>query len=114
MSFSQDQEQAVIKALGEKLAKNCPACDKAQRQLMPDLIIFTLQSSPPRGTVRVGPGGRTTTITMPHPGTVSMSPSLPCIVVICGNCGFTEFYNVHRLGVAAALNVPDPGVPIGL
>jgi hypothetical protein len=111
MSFSQQQEQTVIKALGEKLANNCPACDKAQRELMPDLMLFLLQSTPPRGTIHTG--ARTTTITMPPPGTVSMSPSLPCVVVICGNCGFTEFYNVHRLGVAAALGVPEPGVAIG-
>ena len=34
-------------------------------------------------------------------------------MVICMNCGFTEFYNVHVLGVAEFLNVPKPGVPLG-
>jgi len=111
MSFSQSQEQAVIKALTDKLAKNCPACDKAQRQLMPDLMLFQLQPSAPKGTYRMLPGG-ISQLTMPPPGTVPVA-ALPSVVVICGNCGFTEFYNVHRLGVSAALDIPDPGVPIG-
>lgn len=29
--------------------------------------------------------------------------ALPCIVLVCGNCGFTEFYNIHVLGVAGVL-----------
>jgi predicted nucleic-acid-binding Zn-ribbon protein len=38
---------------------------------------------------------------------------MPCIAVLCTNCGYMEFYNVHVLGIAGALGVPNPGVPIG-
>jgi hypothetical protein len=44
---------------------------------------------------------------------MSQPKGMPCIAVVCGNCGYTEFYNVHALGVASLLGVPNPGVPIG-
>jgi hypothetical protein len=44
---------------------------------------------------------------------VSEPVALPCIATVCMNCGFTEFYNVHVLGLAEVLGIPKAGSPIG-
>jgi hypothetical protein len=109
MPFSPEQQFKVIETLGQKLRTNCPGCDQRRRQLMPDLVLFQIHQQP--ATLQgLAWGNRST---MPPPGSYFVSPTLPCVVVICENCGFTEFYNVHRLGIAGVLNVPDPGVPLG-
>lgn len=33
---------------------------------------------------------------------------IPAILVVCSNCGLTQTYNIHVLGLAQVLGVPDP------
>ena len=107
MPFNQNQESAVIKALGEKITQPCPACAKSMRQLIPDLYLFQLHTSIQKPVYRALEGARRSA-TMPPPGTITSGlTALPSVVVVCGNCGFTEFYNVHRLGVAVELGLPE-------
>lgn len=112
MPFNQNQEAVIIKALGDKITQPCPACDRIMRQLIPDLYLFQLHTTIQKPIFRTTPGGQKSVI-MPPPGTITSGiNALPSVVVVCGNCGFTEFYNVHRLGVAGVLGLPDPGVPL--
>ena len=116
MSFSREQQSQVIGALGQKIGNNaCPGCGQRSRQLIPDLFLLPafhpMNPSNPLYGYKLGLQPPTNYLAGQTP--VPVPTALPCVVVVCGNCGFTEFYNVHRLGLGAVLNVPDPGVPIG-
>jgi len=124
MPFDSTQQAAVIKVLGEKITQPCPACNLFRRQLMPEMYVFPAFApvknpldaySDYAGTLRSL--AEFPTKKMPPPGYARPSehapPAMPCVSVICTNCGFTEFYNIHILGVADALKIPKPGVPLG-
>ena len=128
MPFDEAQKQKIVSALGAKIKNPCPTCGLHQRQFFPELMVFSLAVSPPprRSVLSVPipplgvPHPNRTTLTVgdlmasigsnaPAPGAVA----LPCILVTCMNCGFTEFYNVHVLGIAEGLGVPPGGGPLG-
>ena len=94
------------------------------RQLLPDLVLFPLSSGPPApilkalnalsSSLRQSPNA----MAMPPSAPLSApftptSTALPSVVVICGNCGYTEFYNVHTLGIADVLGIYSKVVPHG-
>jgi|SRR5450759_5610816 hypothetical protein len=112
MAFSQEQYQLIANALQSKANRFCPACGvrswAIQTEGLVSLQIQTYRTQPvvkmpwtppaPPGTPPqfvpiIGPGG----------------PMLPCIVVVCTNCGLTQLHNVFTLGVAAALGIPAGG-----
>jgi hypothetical protein len=99
MAFTESQQAQIKDALGKKLAGGCPICGQFARQLIPDLFAFPAQ----RPSSYQKPSLQTLIATgqfVPY--------SWPCILVACGNCGFSEFYNVHLLGLQNILNMPDP------
>jgi len=109
MSFTKEQLEQVLRIFNSKITKPCPACGQAgKRRLVKDL--FLLQSF--QWPVAVVP---------PIPNYIppnqigSQAPGtfiLPCIITTCGNCGYTELYNIHILGLAEILGVPPPGTPM--
>src|SRR5579871_596830 len=131
MAFLSYQLERVKSALSSKLSTACPGCNlPGRRQVMPDLFLFVSHTpypppppnpykvpSPPPGSPasilgrlrRIPPG--LANPTMPPPG--ATPSTMPCVVTVCTNCGFTEFYNVHVLGVASDLGVPPPGDFLG-
>src|ERR1039457_2555313 len=117
MPFTLAQQKEILAALVTKAKQACVGCGEHHRQLQPDLFLFS--SRPTLPTVLTPPPSTAWDAfqpppkwPMPPPGWAAPS-ALPCIAVICMNCGFTEFYNVHVLGVAAILGIPGPGVPLG-
>lgn len=96
MPFTAIQQQKIISALDSKVTLACASCGQSRRQLIPDLLPIHLQGDSIKGleAFRLGP------------------ITLPSIAVVCGNCGRTEIYNVHALGVAADLGIPPPGSPV--
>jgi|SRR5579862_5249923 len=128
MPFTPEQDQAIGKALGEKVKSPCPSCGQFRRSYLPDLVLFPLYAGPPPAVLRlfntiaerkkatnVGEmmqnlGQRSQPHSVPYKPTATAVPS---IVVVCGNCGFMEFYNVHALGVANALGIFSSVVPHG-
>src|SRR5216683_6648483 len=138
MAFTEEQQQHVIRALDAKITQPCPSCGQKNRQLIPELLMLPLQ--PPLPTLATiprpwlsnesimppprFPQGQVPKIPTPPPsGYVRMPPPppppplnipvvLPCVVVVCLNCGNTDLYNVHVLGVAELLGVHPPGVAV--
>jgi hypothetical protein len=127
VAFTQQQKEAVGTALVSKITKPCPSCGKSMRQFLQDLYMFA-SAVPPQpvinqygrysGVVGQSPGpdqsftpywGSNSNAYWPDPEPAAM----PCICVVCMNCGLTEFHNVHVLGLAEALGIPKAGVPIG-
>jgi hypothetical protein len=125
MAFTQSQKDAVGTALVNKVKNPCPSCGKSMRQFLQDLYMFA-SAAPPQPVMNrqyysgvagqsPGPGqltpawGSNSNAYWPDPEPAA----LPCICVVCMNCGFTEFYNVHVLGLAETLGLPKAGVPIG-
>jgi hypothetical protein len=132
MPFSKDQEEKITQALGTKITNPCPSCNLHQRQLLPDLVLFPLYSGPAESVVNffanIARAKERAQEKMPpqlvnalklQPPTPPSAPflptstALPSVVVICGNCGFTEFYNVHALGVTDVLGIYSKVVPHG-
>jgi len=104
MAFTSEQQQKITDKLGVKIAQPCPGCGQNMRRLIPELVSLTTSPTPVQIPLNALYWGRGK---MPPP---PFQPSfLPCIVVLCMNCGFTELYNVHILGVADVLGIPPPG-----
>jgi hypothetical protein len=119
VSLTKDQQDQVIKKIASTIKKSCPSCDLlGKRQLVPEVyLVNAMITNPPPPTPRPHPG-----MTLAEAARLSASPPpaliqypnvMPCVSTICSNCGYVEFYNVHRLGLAEALTIPPPGVPIG-
>ena len=120
MPFNTDQLAIIATALGGKVKMPCPSCSQPnKRQLMPDMLLLSFRPDPNPiaqwGTPSwVGPAsGRMNVPMMPGIPTGPVQFALPCVVTVCMNCGYTEMYNVHVLGIGKELGVPDPGVPLG-
>jgi hypothetical protein len=94
MPFSTNQMRALWAVVGEKLKGICPVCSSVDLRLQDQMVLFPLQSSAVLGAATEG--------------------TLPCVIVVCRNCGATYFFNVHALGIAGLVGVPPPGEPIPL
>jgi hypothetical protein len=110
MAFTPQQVGQILRVLGLKVTQPCPSCAQIQkRQIVSELFLLTAIRTPATAPVTA----LSTLAAMGAPTNIPAAPqSLPCISTICTNCGFTELYNVHVLGLAAALGVPPPGAPI--
>jgi hypothetical protein len=85
--------QAIIKRLEEKTKDVCPRCQKTTMVVMPGITLIPLAY--PTHLYFTNPHGL-----------------IPCITVMCAECGRLDFFNVHILGLAQELGVPTPGFPI--
>ena len=108
MPFTQQQQTAIIRALDAKLSTGCPGCSLRMREAMPNLALFPVftMPPPPRFGGLAGLGSPSSLTFTPPP---KQEGTMPCVVVVCRNCGFTEFYNVHILGLGQSLGLPSPG-----
>jgi len=111
MPFDPSQQNRIIETLNPKLVNPCPVCaQKGTRQLQSDLTLITLSNpiqqpaqQPSKWGLEKGLLGIYRVKEMPPPGTVDLTslpvpPTvLPCVVLICMNCGHTELFNVHVL-----------------
>jgi hypothetical protein len=111
MPFTPEQQTQVAKALAAKIKLACASCGENKRQLVPDLFMMVMTPSPLQLT-HSGSAIQMSSNRMALTEANPMPAMLPCIVVICFNCGRTETYNAHILGLASDLNLPAPGVPI--
>ena len=135
MPFTTDQQERITAALRDKLKGPCPSCGQFMRQFFPELMVFFIAVTPPRHSApnffaKVGAdtikkptslrdlfsntypdNTKKQSLDPPAPGTPTAA--VPCIITTCMNCGFTEFYNVHVLGIADALGIPPGGGPFG-
>ena len=98
--FTDEQLKAVAAALEEKAKDICPICASTQMSVIPGIAMIPVYGP-------VGPAGEPRPFIFPSPEVV-----LPNIAVLCVNCGFTELFNVHVLGVAEILNLPKGGEPL--
>ena len=126
MQFNTVQLAVIAKALGAKVKMPCPSCTQPnKRQLMPDVLLlsFRPQEDPAverwrtyneaaSGSMRAAMAAQPPRM-LPGTPTGPVQFSLPCVVTTCMNCGYTEMYNVHVLGIGRELGLPDPGVPLG-
>src|ERR1700693_3364021 len=101
--FTSEQMAAITAALGPKIIQPCPSCGQTQkRQVIGELFLFTSYLKP---TPTIPPPPSLVGAPMPIGVPIFVPPppptpwTLPCVTTICNNCGFTEFYNVHKLGV---------------
>ena len=76
MPFTKEQQNAVTAKLTSKIKLPCPSCGVHARQLVPDIVLFALHVLPAQ----------------------LQSPALPCVAIICMNCG-------HTIEAAAMLGV---------
>lgn len=83
MGMSKEQLGSVIEVLDKKANRPCEACGVNAWTVLSQFSSFPVYDAP--GI---------------QPNTGSF---LPCIIVICSNCGRTQFFNVHVLGVAKLL-----------
>jgi hypothetical protein len=84
-----DQLGKVVATMQEKANRPCEACGESDWRVAPHFVLIQGQSKP----------------SAPYrPETL-----LPSIITICGNCGNTQFFNVHPLGLAKLLGFPPPG-----
>jgi hypothetical protein len=110
MAFTKAQEDQVVLALAQKIHRPCPSCNTDQRRIVTNLYVFNLYKA--RDTPALSTIGFLTDAFRAHNEEMQLADALPCVVVTCMNCGLTEFYNAHVLGVAAVLGIPPPGVPL--
>ncbi len=81
MVFTEQQRDEIIAAFREKAPafKACPVCGKKAFSLQDGMIPLTVQKEP--GVMSIG------------------GPSLPCVGLICDNCGNTVLINLMILGL---------------
>ena len=92
--FTPEQMSAIIKRLTEMASDVCPKCRKNRMLVLPGITLLPITST--HNLVFANPSG-----------------IIPCIAVMCADCGSMQFFNVHVLGLARELGVPAPETPIG-
>src|SRR4051794_16290317 len=94
--FTSEQTQKIIEALNQKLKGFCPGCSKHRTfQLMTDGIVYMPVTQPPLG----GLATLYPTNYQLYPGLPNRN--LPCVALICTNCGFLQFHSAVQLGLSA-------------
>lgn len=97
--FTPDQQKKIIEVLNQKITV-CPACRRLKTyQLVTDGIIYMPVAQP-------------ATYQIPYvtPQYQVQGRGLPCIALICQNCGNLQFHSVIQLGLGEILGtvVPSP------
>ena len=91
MSLTQEQVNIVTNTLLAKGVASCPACHRSRTwSVVNDLVMLHVQPPQTFGSIIVG------------------GPVLPCVAIVCSNCGNTQFHNVFALGLANVLGVQQP------
>lgn len=86
MPFTHDQKDRVISAVSAKAPTlgACPVCAHPEWTLADGFIFLAIQE--PSGPVVLG------------------GPSMPCVALVCNNCGNTVLLNVMTLGLRDMLD----------
>jgi hypothetical protein len=81
MPFTAQERERIVAAIREKAPQfsRCSICGHSNWALQDQLVIHVLQDNPKAFML----GG----------------PSLPCVVIVCANCGNTYFLNAMVLGL---------------
>ncbi|MDO8716942.1 MAG: hypothetical protein Q7J73_09105 [Dehalococcoidales bacterium] len=76
MAFTENEKQKVLAAIQLKVPqiKNCPLCGNSKWSLSDGVVTLSIQDQP--GTVVIG------------------GPGLPCVTLVCLNCGNTVLLNM--------------------
>lgn len=88
--FSKEQTEVILARLQERAKDVCPSCGNENLVVIQGIAM----------------------ISMVEPRSSRARLVLPNIVVICPNCGLTQLFNVHALGLAEVLGLAGPGEPI--
>jgi hypothetical protein len=89
MSMTPYQLQRAYDALNGKVHA-CPACNLPLTFIVSDkFFMMGIHDSP-------------TTTTVP-------TRVMPCFILTCSNCGHIQLHNVHALGLAEVMGIPNPG-----
>lgn len=90
MAFTDNEQQKILAAIQAKVPqiKNCPICGSVKWNLSVGVVTLSIQEQP--GTIVLG------------------GPGMPCIPLVCLNCGNTVLLNMMVLGLKDMLEKP-PG-----
>ncbi len=84
--LSKDEQIRIITAFVDKCPDyKCPICSSTKFKFMNGYIMMPLQTSPEK---------------LSH----STSSGLPCISVVCEQCGHVSFFNAINLGLSKSLD----------
>jgi hypothetical protein len=86
------QLEKVHAALADKL-KPCPGCGVPETLIVMDKYLLVPLHDTPSSTT-------------------AAASVMPCVVLCCSNCGQVQTHNIHKLGVADFLGIPDPTRPL--
>src|SRR5260370_274578 len=109
--FDADQTRAILAALHGRVVQPCPSCGQKARSLIPEVVFFTAGATftpPPPSTTFTYPSNKNSptpafAATFPPTGPPTLYPTatvIPCICLVCSNCGNMDFLNIHVLGLA--------------
>ena len=96
MAFTEAQRNKILEALRQSQQRvrergggapaGCPWCGNRNFNLNPTGIVYLVLQE--------------------NPGTIPLSgPSMPCIVILCDNCGHTQLINTLVLGLSDSLGL---------
>ena len=107
--FTLEQQQKIVQALSGKL-RACPACGKVRTwQLITDGVVNMPVGSVPY----TNPYTPVQTYPNAYAQMFSQPRSIPCIVLVCTNCGNLQFHHVLTLGLGPVLGITGPLVSTG-
>jgi len=110
MAFTEKQEKDVVEKLNAKVTMPCAGCGRTgTRKVVTELFGLQLSTLSPAimsGLASAMMSGKMNPA-IPPVQPFSIPATLPCIVLLCMNCGLTGLYNVHVLGVAEILGIPS-------
>jgi predicted nucleic-acid-binding Zn-ribbon protein len=87
MPFTPEQFHKIVEALQGRFKEECPSCAHKNFTVQDGLVMLGVQQ---------------------QLGIVIGGPTLPCIPVVCTNCGFTLLFNAIVLGLGETLGVTPP------
>ena len=90
MAFTERQQAKVMEAIREKLPHfgACNACHKGGWTLMDGFVHLQLSDD---------------VLQVPQPG----ASALPCVALLCNNCGNTMLFNIIMLGIGDVFGVAE-------
>jgi hypothetical protein len=105
--FTAEQTQKIIEALNKKLKGFCPGCSLARTfQLVTDGIVYMPVHAPPAILGIAATLYSNTPTTYPSAYLGFPKGNLPCVALVCTNCGFLQFHNLVALGLGGLIGMP--------
>ena len=84
--LSKDEQIRIVSAFADKVPNyKCPICDSTEFQFMNGYILIPLQEAPDKFSLSTPSG-------------------LPCIAIVCNQCGHVSFFNTINLGLSKSLD----------